>query len=265
MKKIVLFLFIALSNNLYSQQWEYITIKDSLRSGDTVFLVNERTIGYINGDTFISRNAIYIEPDKSSNYHRNAICDYGLGKNYYITDAIDGGYYTNIDNHFYKEGGDEKGFYTLKEVFPILKKKKTPQNLPRKWIPLYPYNNEYYLYRPCEFIIQRYNITDTLLMYYGWMDGIYGFSYDTIVQKSKNHYQIKRIKDFHNRKINIYIIDREKGIAVFEFDNYKPRLYVDAEKVGYFPVIVHYCNGKEDNYEFSDIDLKKLIEKFKSK
>jgi len=261
---ILLFFFIAL-NNLYSQQWEYITIKGDLQSGDTVFLVNEWRISYYKGDTFISRNAIYIEPNKSSEYY-NRLGDFSLSKDYeekeyyiYSTDSTGEGELLNIENRFYVY--DEN--FDLKEVSVTLKKKNIPQNLSTKWVPLYLYNNKYYLYAPCEWTIPKYNITDTLLMYYGWMDGLYGFSYDTIIQKSNNHYSIQNIKGFHNTEINIYIIDKAKGIAVFEFDNYKPSLYVDAEKIRNFPIIVCECTEKYEEYKFPDIDIKKLIKKSK--
>ena len=227
---------------------------------DTVFLFKEQRVYTYTGNTHVVRTAVYIAPDTSLNYYRKAICDFGLGKDFYIysKDGRDGRkYIINLNNRFYKYNEESE----LKEVSLKLKKKKIPQNLPKIWIPLYPYNNEYYLYRPCEFVVQKYNITDTLLIDYSGMDGIYGFPYDTIVQKSKNHYIIQKIKGFHSTKINIHIIDRERGIAVFEFDNYKPRLYVDVEKVKYFSVIVHDCNEKEDDYKFPDIDLRELIKK----
>ena len=260
----IIALFILISNYLYSQQAEerWKTIKGDLRSSDTVFLVNEWNIFYYQGDTFVHRNAVYIETNKSSaKYYRDRIGDFGLknrlsekNEYYYLK-------YKNIDNLFYYSDDKEEEW---KEIPITLKKRKIPENFPIKWLPLYSYNNEYYLYAPCQWVFEKYNITDTLIMFYGWMDGIYGFSYNTIVQKSENHYTIQGIKNFHNKKINIYIIDREKGIAVFEYDNYPLRLFVDAEKIENFPVIVHYCEELELEYEFPYIDLKKLIEKIKN-
>ena len=251
---------------LYSQQeerrWE--TIKGDLRSGDTVFLVNEWTFSYYQGDTFVYRNAVYIEPNnKLPEYYKTRIGDFSLRKNHgdggneYLYIDNKNSVYINIDNHFYKYDEEFDG-YNLKEIFVTIKKKKIPENLPTKWIPLYLYNNDYYLYDPCQRIIPKYNITDTLLMYYGWMDGIYAFSYHAIVQKSENHYVIHDIKGFHNKKINIYILDRKKGFAVFKFDNYTPRLYVDAEKIENFPLIVNYCEELYPEYKFEKIDLKKF-------
>ena len=260
-KTAALFLFIALGiSNLYSQQWQHIITKDSLQSGDTIFLVNERIIEWNDqGDTSVLRFAVYIEPNKSLEYY-DRIGDFGFGKyyDYYVITDADSNYIV-INNRFYDYNYTYEDEDDFKEVFITLKKKKISKTLPTKWIPLYSYNNEYYLYAPCEWIIPKYNITDTLLMYYGWMDGIYGFSYDTIVQKSDEHYVIQGIKGFHNTEINIHIIDKKKGIAVFKFDDYKPHLYVDAEKIKNFPLIVCDCNEKYKEYEFPDIDLKKLI------
>ena len=252
---ILLFFFIVLNScNIHSQKLE--TIKEDLQYSDTVFLVNE----YIYDS--ITRYIVYIEPDKSSEYY-NRIGNFNLKREKYYVIINDDSIYIFMNNRLYDYNYTYEDEDDFKEVFITLKKKKTPKNLPTKWVPLYLYNNEYYLYAPCEWTIPKYNITDTLLMYYGWMDGLYGFSYDTIIQKSNNHYSIQNIKGFHNTEINIYIIDKAKGIAVFEFDNYKPSLYVDAEKIRNFPIIVCECTEKYEEYEFPDIDIKKLIKKSK--
>jgi hypothetical protein len=246
----ILFFFIGLSScNLHPQQREI--INGNLQSGDTVFLVNE----YIYDST--TQYIVYVEPDTSSKYY-GRISDFSLNEEHYYVYIKADSNYMNIKYRYYYYSLDDKKD-DLKEVSVILKKKNIPQNLPTKWIPLYLYNNEYYLYAPCEWIISIYNITDTLLIFYGWNDGDFGFPYDTIIQKSNNHYAIQDIKGFHNKEINIYIIDKEKGIAVFDFDYYEPCLYIDAEKIRNFPIIVCECTEKYEEYEFPKMDLKKLI------
>ncbi|MDR3227020.1 MAG: hypothetical protein LBT56_05055 [Prevotellaceae bacterium] len=222
---------------IYSQSWE--TIKCELQSGDTTFLINERIILSYKDETtgenqrYTERRAVYIDSNKDSEYY-DKIFDFR-------------------ENDGYIEYLDEK-------------KKSLPENLPKKWIPLYQYNNEYYLYAPCQWIISKYNITDTVILYYGWMEGIYGLRYDTIIQKSNDWFTIQEVKRFHyNTEINIYIIDREKGIAVFEYNDklYEPFLVVSAETARQFPIIVYMCDSLEPEYEFSKPNFDELTAKFK--
>jgi hypothetical protein len=235
-------MFIFGNAPIYSQSWEM--VKCELKSGDTTFLVNERRILSYKDDTtgenkrFTERNAVYINPNKL---------------------------YKRYDEIFGFGINDDKYFEYLS--FPTkAEKKNLPENLPKKWIPLYQYNDEYYLYSPCQWVIAKYNITDTALIYYGWMDGIYGFRYDTIIQKSDDWFAIQEIKGFNdNTEINIYIIDREKGIAVFEYNDnsYEPQLFVSAETARQFPVIVYICDSLHPEYEFPEPDFDELIAKFK--
>ncbi|MDH6310823.1 hypothetical protein M2451_003561 [Dysgonomonas sp. PFB1-18] len=215
-------------------------IMNALQSGDTTFVVNEVYVPILNGDTLFAdtvRTRIYIDPSKSSVYY-DRICDFSL---------------------------DDESYYET----PSSKKKKIPSDLFREWIPLHLYNGDYYLYAPCEWIIDKYKITDSVLIFYGWMDGDYGFSYDKITQRTGG-YSIQDVRDIYNElytELNIYIIDETRGIAVFEYigasEDFKFRLQVRADKARQFPIVVHDCKWKQLEYEFEKPDYEALLKKIR--
>jgi hypothetical protein len=239
-KVILLFVFTVISlfeGNIYSQSFKIINC--DLQSGDTTFLVNERIIYVHENDTLFERRAIYIDPNKLSQ-HYSTVCDFD----------------------FSLEHSDNLEYYNLATN---LQQKKIPKDLPTTWIPLYFYNEKYYLYKPCQLVIPRYQITDSVLNYTGWMDGTYGFGYENIIKKSKDHYYIRGIEGFNNTEINIYIIDKKNEIAVFEFDDkdYPPHLYVSAKEAHKFPIIVYESDNLHSEYDFPEPAFDKLLEKFK--
>lgn len=218
-------------------------------SGDTVFIANEEeTTVYVNDTTIphiIIRNKVYIDPDKHSKHYSRVI-------NF------------NLDNgeRYHRS--------------PATPKRNIPLSLPLLWVPLDEYKGAYYLYSSLEHGIMRYKITDTTLVSLGWVDGDYGFAYDSIVQDGNDRYVIKgRYKEGLPvcDEIRIYMIDADKGIAVFEGyeDGEKDwqALYVDAAKARNFPVIVHEYYGnfilKPVYYPLDTTNFDKLLKKFKTK
>ncbi len=225
--------------------WDSMKIKYPLQSGDTTLVINEVYVPILNGDTLFAdtlrtRIYIYIDPSRSSRYY-NAICDFSVDKEEF------------------------RSYYAVPS-----KKKKVPNDLPREWIPLYLYNGDYYLYAPCEWVIDKYKITDSVLISYGWMDGDYGFSYEKIIRHSDSFYSIDGIEDKPFAAwsaIAIYIIDNQQGLAVFEY-KYEDRtsrygLKVRADKARQFPIIIHDCKWKQLEYEFEEPDYEALLKKFK--
>lgn len=230
------------------ERWKTVTTitQFPLSSGDTIFIVNEEeTIVYVNDTTiepFINRTWIYIDPDKKSKHYDEFI-------NF------------NLDEDRYRS-------------IPIMFKHKIPESLPLRWVPLDEYKGEYFLYSSLINGIIRYEITDTILISYGSMDGDYGFAYDGVEKINKEHHIIKNVfrEGFYTPdEMHIYIIDRNKGIAVFEeYENGKvtqQSLYVDARKARNFPLIVHGYQGDimPNYYPLDTTDFDQLLLRFKIK
>lgn len=75
--------------------------------------------------------------------------------------------------------------------------------------------------------------------------------------------------DRPKRKLTIHIIDKQKGIAIFEelYDDrgkYRGKQYylmIDATKIKLLPIIVNYCQTqKQMEFDFDEPDFKKLLQ-----
>lgn len=214
---------------------------------DTTFLVRETANNIY--------HAVYFEKNKNSEFYKY-ISDFG---------------FTEFDGiREYQEGID-----VLKQYYNKTKLKKTSLNgVSTKWCMLYLLKDIFYVYSPSDYCWNFQNeITDSVFISKGCEKT---FSIiDTIVKKNEHFFQLKMKsirRNFKNEKIirtiNIYIIDKQKGIAVFE-DNYwgkkEYRLMVEASKVNNFPLIINYCEtSKQGEFEFDKVDYSALIKKYQS-
>ena len=224
---------------------EEITVRHfPMKSGDTVFIVNEEKtrafVHFPDREPSIQRNKIYIDPDKNSN-------DYNYVINFRLSDR----YYHRV---------------------PASPKREISPSLPRKWVQLDEYKGNYYLYNSAKTAL-RFEITDTMLISFGWMEGNFGLTYDSIIQEMPDQYRIKNLQGVGYLLFNeicIYIIDNEKGIAIFEMYQEGERwykLFVDEAKARNFPIISHFYEGNHilipTYYPLDDTDFGKLLEQFK--
>lgn len=132
-----------------------------------------------------------------------------------------------------------------------------------RWIPLYKFENEYYLYEACDIGEHRILISEENLTIEGWEFYSYKICGD-IIKYSRKHYGLK-YKGFDNEEqsLEINIIDKEAGIAVFKFTSkghLHYQLMVEADKVNNYYVIVNYCEfSKVEEYPFEKIDFEGLL------
>lgn len=218
-----------------------------LQIGDMKFVLHQERVHVCISDTSIpvshTYNAIYIDENRKSEKYEQAL-NFRLVDDYYFpsSSAI---------------------------------KHKLPASLPRKWVPLEQYEGKYYIYRPAvRSISQNYEIADTTLICFGFPEGAYGFAYSSI-EHHKDHYIFKDINKEGNTvfwdELHIYIIDRARGLAVFEGrekgEIYFRSLYVTASKVRNFPLIIQEYSGTEvmkpQYFPLDEIDFDKLLEGFK--
>lgn len=155
----------------------------------------------------------------------------------------------------------------LKERHITLTRKVITQ-VPKKWIPLYQYKNKFYLYIPCDAYFRfKYNITDTSFVDY---TGEGPVAYKILDFKNINDSTFKfKLTGMNKpkRSLTIHIIDRDKGVAVFEeiavFEGSQEKrfyLMVSADKIKSFPIIINYCpSQKEDELQFDKPDYNKLL------
>ena len=200
---------------------------------DTLFLLREkRPTGY---------HTVFIDTNPASRYYK-AISDFSFT-------------------------GDDKKIYA--STLAIVKDKRltrfTSKAFPRKWIKVYQHKGKFYAYYPSDFMAHyMVRITDsTYISYEGegpLANRIISFS---SIDSSTYRFTLKSpYTGIH--KLVVHIIDRQKGIAVFEESAETGEIYrtlmVTADKVRGLPVIVNYSpDQKEVEFDFEEPDYGRLL------
>lgn len=199
---------------------------------------------FIHKDTINGKlQSIFIDNNKDSEFY-NKISHFNFGK---------------FDNDNYKYSTD----YLKKNKLALVKTKPTISWT--NWVALKQYKGSFYAYHPCDFLFHfKQSINDTTFI--DWTGE--GPIANKIIEQKKidnKTYEI-RLTGIHDqdRKIIIHIIDRKKGIAVFEqTTNGADKLYylmIAADKIKNVPIIVNHCpTQKQSELEFDKTDFKSLL------
>lgn len=210
---------------------------DSFLSNDTIFIYRN----YENN----KYHAIYIEKNRSSAYYQE-LMNFEFDK--YDWDAFYGNWSIREKNN------------------RAISVKLETDNLPSEWLPVYYYNGESYLYFPSERgSIGRKILLDSVYVRWG-MDGPDPNPLISIDKINESEYKIiydPYHTDLSLVEINIYIINHEKGLTIWEFV-YPSRsyyqMYIPKEKAKNFDMIINYSpNRKMNEFEFEEFNFKKLI------
>jgi hypothetical protein len=223
-KYLILFFLILLSQLTLSAQTTIIP--------DTTFIQRDTTNG--------NYHAIFIDTAKSSLYY-----DYINSFQFDETDSAS--YQTSVDCL--------KPFsYVNNDIF----------GLPKRWLSLNIYKEDYYLYSPSDYINNyRAAITDSNYIGY-YKEGPQAAKINTITKTNLTTYRLE-LSTCNNSidELFIHIIDPQRGIAVFEFpyatitDRYI--LMVDADKAKDFPIIVNYGTVKFAEFKFEYPNFDRLL------
>ena len=137
------------------------------------------------------------------------------------------------------------------------------KNLPKKWVELFLFRGKYYTYYPCDFCGDVDNIEFENSMFF-----TYRCEYLEIykIEKSrqdKNNFSLEISNSENKGLLNIYMIDLENGIAVFETkieNEITYKLMLDVSKIDEFSLIVNDCKSKQKEFNgFEEPDFKKLL------
>ena len=201
---------------------------------DTIFISKDPILG--------SKQSIFIDPNKNSHGYKR------------LTDF-------QVDE-FSKENYDA----TLKDLLQKNKNTKALNidEISKNWIEIHLYNNQYYVYESCDFYNQQMAIKSNILTHWS-MEGQEPHLIVSAKQSKPNIFDLK-LKDNYLNEIKIYLINKEKGLAVFEelvngkhFDYF---LMLDSSKVSNFPIIINNCTkAKQSEMRFDKIDFRKLLKK----
>lgn len=151
----------------------------------------------------------------------------------------------------------------LKRHGPLQRKRLT--GLPLRWVPLYMYKNKYYLYKPSD--TRKYLrawFTDSVFVENRGAAVLGSRIVSVAKEKPGSTRVLLRNENNEEGALVIHMIDRQRGIAVFE--NIGSRegsqyvLMVDVRRLQRFPVIVQYNeDGKGPEFTFDKIDFGKLV------
>lgn len=160
---------------------------------------------------------------------------------------------TNVLQQKIKESTENK----VKDI------QKKNMNLPQFWIPLYQYKSEFYLYDPCDGINDySYFLSKEVLslLYY---DGPSNYLISTSKKINDQHYIFEFKDSDRSDKLDIYIIDKTKKLAVFKFtdgEEIEYDIFTSSTTLNHFDVIVNDCKWqKEFEYHFETPDYEALI------
>ncbi|MFO7868967.1 MAG: hypothetical protein R6U95_06695 [Bacteroidales bacterium] len=228
------------SNTVFSEIKTKNVDEDSLQPNDTIFIYKNVT------DNFY--HAIFIDTSHDSQYYSRLVhFDFDT----YASQAYAG-------NHQFINKNCSHSFSQVNST-----------SLPEKWLPVYKYKNNYYLYAPSDWgNAGRRMINDSAFVYW-YMDGPFPVPLKKIKQTNR-HTFVLEMSDIsraciETHTITIFRLDSITNLSLFYFpqahQKRRCRLYVPIENAHYFDVIVNYCdNQKQYEYEFDDIDCEQLIE-----
>ena len=132
------------------------------------------------------------------------------------------------------------------------------------WLPLYSYNHQFYLYYPCDFGTNtRYKISQESIIEYGFEEVSLKFIKATRINSKEFNYKLLNPGTGKIIDWTFHLIDNKKGIAVLETGPKHARnfrLLVSAKLMKEFPMIVHECNVKSDEFKFEDPNFRTLLE-----
>ena len=208
---------------------------------DTLFIHREAT-----KDMY---HAIFIDKSDSSIF-RERLCDFTF--NTYDSAA----YFAN-----YKH---------LKKQEPEAFKAVNTTALPEHWLPVYSYQENYYLYAPSDWGNTRKRILNDSAFVYWYMDGPFPLPLKGAKQLSSGEHFIAFENVFNNQApasaLRIHEINATTQLSIFEFSHGSQekeyKLFIPVKHAGQYPIIVNYCKyQKQMEFEFDAIDFETLLDK----
>lgn len=209
-----------------------ITVHSFGQAPDTVFLLKENKGGVF--------HAIFIDSNKQSRYY-SEISNFAF-------DDFDHDSYDNSLRYLKNNG--------------IRLMRQPVKGISKQWVVIKQYKNNFYAYRPSDFMYHyKISITDTSFVDYTGE----GPTASKIVSFSKVDDATYKFRltglNAKERDLTIYIIDKQKGIALFCEANYS-YLMIPVQNVRDIPIIVNYCaTQKQVEFQFDMPDYNKLIGK----
>ena len=231
-------------------------MRPSCASGQGDFKDETDTV-FIGPKDYCGCPGMYIENN------RNA-ASYDILNRYSFNDHVD--YVNSMDtaDKFYKD-------FICKRM-----KQFDMQGLPANWFGMEFYKGSLYTYISGSDEMQRLQVNDSAYKWF-YMDDPGPVRLVAVNKISATWYSMKIAGcyaiDTSSSIVNIYIINQDNKVAIFEFLNYDPsKIYylimIAADKIRSYPAIVNYCKYCKAHsfrkYRDKNIPYKEMIERVKS-
>ena len=152
---------------------------------------------------------------------------------------------------------DEYDWNSFQRTYGELKNLKdfNLKDFPRRWVLLKQYKGKFYTYLPCDFCSDYTIQFSDQLVLENTCEGIIASKIDKFKQKDVKTYNLQ----FAERKIDIHLLSKMPGVAIFEEDgNYD--LMVDVQFIENYDLIKNEClQGKVNELTFEQPDFEKLL------
>lgn len=168
----------------------------------------------------------------------------------------------NFDFDDFEREANRESYREFNKRFPASNNKVDLQGLPEQWLPVFLYQNQFFLYAPCDWGNARRRIISDSAVINWYMDGPMPFPILGFHQPSATESQLRLINPFNPpqqpRTLTITELDAETGLSVWSYDDQASefQLYVPLQSAAAFELIVNHCEkNKQLEFEFDDVSL----------
>ncbi len=137
-------------------------------------------------------------------------------------------------------------------------------DIPSQWTEVIYFGNEYYLKSPSDLCWLDQKIITNSGLISMTCDGPFRNKLSKVIKLNDNQYELHfGLDEKHLSKIEITVIDRERGITIWKTDKNKYKLYADINKFKSIPIARADCNGNKCRNELESeyIDLASVVKK----
>lgn len=137
-------------------------------------------------------------------------------------------------------------------------------DIPRQWVGLFRYNDEWVAYYPCNFLWQyKVIISDSEFIDWTGEGPQVNYLYEAS-QLDDHTWQFKMKGNYRtDDTITVHLIDKEKGIAIFEENGSAGKVFypmITGATIRKVPLIVNHCPAVlQDEFEFGNLDYSVFI------
>lgn len=196
----------------------------------------------VRGEEWTDYNCVYIEQNRDSKYY-----------NWLTSFAFD-----EFDSMLLESYDIE--LVPSADRFPSNK----TSGLPKTWIPVYSFNDEFYTYKPSDFGNAGSRILTDSLFIKWYMDGLMPMQITSQgpIQGTDQYVFELEMEGAYQELLIIQPYDKERQIYLFQYksrNNAEYQLYIPSDNAKDFDMVVNTGNHKAREYRFDEFDIESYL------